>query len=148
MSNDFYLTLKAVDLVIESHDRQMYGKEPYAYHCFRVAARVLDLSTDTVAFRCALLHDIAEDTDITINDIERLFGEETAEIIDYLTRRKNEIYADYISRVIKNPLATLIKTADLEENIHHSYLDDFSTNFESLRFRWETALSRIRNASI
>lgn len=145
MDNSFDLTIKAFNLATESHNGQMYGKEPYIYHCLRVAMRVLDLSRDTIAFRCALLHDIVEDTNITISDINRLFGEETAEVVDYLTRRTNETYAKYINRLIQNPLARLIKLADLEENIQHSYLANDPERFKSLISRWEAARDKINN---
>jgi GTP pyrophosphokinase len=61
--------------------------EPYIYHPIAVAhicAEEIGLGTTSVV--CALLHDVVEDTDLTLEDIRRLFGEKEAKIIDGLTK--------------------------------------------------------------
>lgn len=79
---------KAFDLALEAH-RPMRRKsgEPYIYHPIavaRIAAEEIGLGTTSIV--CALLHDVVEDTDITLEDIEEEFGPKVANIIDGLTK--------------------------------------------------------------
>ncbi len=79
---------KAFDLAIEAHkDMRRKSGEPYIYHPIevaRIAAEEIGLGTTSII--CALLHDTVEDTDITLDDIERLFGKKERIIIDGLTK--------------------------------------------------------------
>lgn len=79
---------KAFDVALEAHShmRRKSG-EPYIYHPIAVAqivAEEIDLGTTSIV--CALLHDTVEDTDITLDDIDRMFGKKCAVIIDGLTK--------------------------------------------------------------
>ena len=79
---------KAFDISLEAHKnmRRKTG-EPYIYHPIAVAhicAEEIGLGTTSVV--CALLHDVVEDTDLTIDDIKALFSEKEARIIDGLTK--------------------------------------------------------------
>ena len=61
--------------------------EPYIYHPIAVAhiaAKEIGLGTTSII--CAILHDVVEDTDYTLKDIEKLFGKKVAKIIDGLTK--------------------------------------------------------------
>ncbi|MFT6846084.1 MAG: guanosine-3',5'-bis(diphosphate) 3'-pyrophosphohydrolase, partial [Flavobacteriales bacterium] len=79
---------KAFDVALEAHkDMRRKSGEPYIYHPIavaRIAAEEIGLGTTAIV--CALLHDTVEDTDITLEDIEVLFGEKQARIIDGLTK--------------------------------------------------------------
>lgn len=79
---------KAFDLAVESHkDMRRKSGEPYIYHPLAVAQICADeIGLGATAIVCALLHDVVEDTEITIEDIKRLFGEKIAMIIDGLTK--------------------------------------------------------------
>lgn len=79
---------KAFNLALESHDgmRRKSG-EPYIFHPIAVARIVAeDIGLGTTSIVCALLHDVVEDTDVTLQDIEDLFGPSRANIIDGLTK--------------------------------------------------------------
>lgn len=66
----------------------------------------------------AVLHDIVEDTSMTIERLQaRGIDERDINIIEALTRRKGERYFDYIKRVKKNPQAVTIKLADMNDNL-------------------------------
>ena len=69
-----------------------------------------------------LLHDVAEDSNITVPSLRVLFGDEIADALECLTHGKNEPYAAYIRRVAMNKLATEVKLADLEHNMDLSRL--------------------------
>ena len=85
---DKLLIRKAFDIALEAHkDMRRKTGEPYIYHPIAVAhicAEEIGLGTTSVV--CALLHDVVEDTDLTLDDIRGLFGEKEAKIIDGLTK--------------------------------------------------------------
>ena len=61
--------------------------EPYIFHPIAVARIVAEeVGLGTTSIICALLHDVVEDTEITLEDIESLFGKKAANIIDGLTK--------------------------------------------------------------
>ena len=62
------------------------------------------------------LHDTVEDTPLTIDEIRRQFGDETAQAVDAVTRRDGEEWDDYIRRVGENPVARQVKISDLIDN--------------------------------
>jgi GTP pyrophosphokinase len=79
---------RAFDIALEAH-KEMRRKsgEPYIYHPIAVARICAEeIGLDTTAVVCALLHDTVEDTDITLDDIENLFGKKERAIIDGLTK--------------------------------------------------------------
>ncbi|NNC84281.1 MAG: bifunctional (p)ppGpp synthetase/guanosine-3',5'-bis(diphosphate) 3'-pyrophosphohydrolase, partial [Flavobacteriales bacterium] len=81
---------KAFDVAVEAHreDRRKTG-EPYIYHPIEVARIVsAEMGLDTTSVVAALLHDTVEDTYITLEDIENLFGEKERYLIDGLTKIK------------------------------------------------------------
>ena len=75
---------------------------PYILHPLRVM-----LARDNELERiCAVLHDVVEDTGITLDDLRNEgFSEEVISILDCLTKRKNESYDDFIDRVLENKTA-------------------------------------------
>jgi len=79
---------KAFDIALEAHkDMRRKSGEPYIYHPISVARVVAEeLSLDTTAIVCALLHDTVEDTYLTLEDVEQLFGQREREIVDGLTK--------------------------------------------------------------
>lgn len=82
------LIRKAFDVAVEAHkDMRRKSGEPYIYHPIavaRICAEEIGLGTTSIV--CALLHDTVEDTHITLHDVEDLFGEKAARIIDGLTK--------------------------------------------------------------
>src|SRR5580698_1489214 len=85
---DKQLIRRAFELALESHkDMRRKSGEPYIYHPIavaQIAAEEIGLGTTSIV--CALLHDVVEDTDVTLDDIERGFGKKVAKIIDGLTK--------------------------------------------------------------
>lgn len=79
---------KAFDIALEAHSKQRRKTgEPYIFHPIAVAKIVAyEIGLDTTSIIAALLHDVVEDTDYTIEDIERLFGENIARIVQGLTK--------------------------------------------------------------
>lgn len=79
---------EAFDLAMESHSnmRRKSG-EPYIFHPIAVAQIASgEMGLDVTSVICALLHDVVEDTDVTLEEIEHQFGKEVAKIVDGLTK--------------------------------------------------------------
>ena len=79
---------KAFDLAVEAHkDMRRKTGEPYIYHPIAVAhIAAYEIGLGTTSVVCALLHDVVEDTDYTLQDMEGLFSPKVAKIIDGLTK--------------------------------------------------------------
>lgn len=79
---------KAFDIAVDAHsDVRRKSGEPYIFHPIAVARICAEeIGLGATAIVCALLHDTVEDTEITIEDIERNFGKKEAQIIDGLTK--------------------------------------------------------------
>ena len=79
---------KAFEIAQEAHkDMRRKSGDPYIYHPIDVAQIVAsEIGLGTTAIICALLHDTVEDTDITLEEIESMFGSKVAKIIDGLTK--------------------------------------------------------------
>ena len=86
--DDKVLIRKALDLAIDAHkDQRRKSGEPYIYHPIAVAQIVAkEIGLGAVAIASAFLHDVVEDTDYTLEDMERIFGKTVATIIDGLTK--------------------------------------------------------------
>ncbi|WP_298956041.1 RelA/SpoT family protein [uncultured Nonlabens sp.] len=85
---DKKLIRKAFDIAVEAHapQRRKSG-EAYIFHPIAVAKIVAkQIGLDATAIAAALLHDVVEDTKYTLSDIEQLFGETIARIVDGLTK--------------------------------------------------------------
>ena len=99
---DLLMIRKAFTVALNAHEgaRRKSG-EPYIYHPLEVA-RIAgeDLSLGPTAIVCALLHDVVEDTDYTLEDIKNIFNEKVAFIIDGLTKIK-DVY-DYTSNSLQS----------------------------------------------
>ena len=86
--DDKKMIRKAFNVAVEAHkDARRKSGEPYIYHPIAVARIVAEeIGLGATAIACALLHDVVEDTDITLKDIEGMFGKKVASIIDGLTK--------------------------------------------------------------
>ncbi len=106
-------TKKAMKLIYDAHGGQVdKAGVPYVYHPFHVAEQMRDEDSTLVA----LLHDLIEDTDVSIDFLREEFSAEVCNAVELLTRKSGEDYFDYIRRVGKNSLARRVKLADLEHN--------------------------------
>lgn len=106
---------KAINIAVECHSGQNdRAGEPYIQHPLRMMMKMKTTKEKITA----VLHDVVEDSDITINDLSKEgFSEKILKAIDALTKRKGESYKKSIERVKKNPLAVKVKIADFEDNM-------------------------------
>ena len=114
-------TNKALRLMYEKHSGQLdKSGMPYDFHPFHVAEQMTDEKTTVTA----LLHDLIEDTDCTLEQLREMgFDEEVLEAVSLLTRDKSLSYADYIRRLKDNRIAAAVKRADLRHNSDLTRLD-------------------------
>jgi (p)ppGpp synthase/HD superfamily hydrolase len=105
----------AIILASRAHRGQVdKAGKPYILHVLRVMLRQ---ETETAQI-VAVLHDVLEDTSVTMENLRAAgFSSEICEAVDALTRRPGEAYDAMISRVAANPLARVVKLADLEDNM-------------------------------
>lgn len=137
----------AFDLAVESH-KEMRRKsgEPYIYHPIavaQIAAEEIGLGPTSIV--CALLHDVVEDTDITLEDIERDFGKKVTKIIDGLTKISGVFDANS-SMQAENFRKMLLTLADdvrvilikLADRLHNMRTMDFMPRVKQLKICSET----------
>ena len=84
---DYELVKKAFELCVNAHQGQKrVSSEDYYYHPYNVAKIIVSLGMDTESVVASLLHDVVEDTDITIEEISEQFGKEVALLVDGVTK--------------------------------------------------------------
>lgn len=114
-------TKKAMCLCFEAHkDQTDKSGVPYVFHPFHVAEQMQDETTTVVA----LLHDVVEDTDYTLQDLADMgFACEALDALALLTHQKGVPYLEYVARLKVNPIARAVKLADLRHNSDVSRLE-------------------------
>ncbi len=118
------LTRKAMIIAYNAHQNQFdKANIPYIYHPIHIAEQ-MDTELECIV---ALLHDVVEDTDITLNDLEKEFPQEVIDLLKILTHDKKIDYIEYIKKVKTNPIATKIKIADLKHNSDITRLENITT---------------------
>lgn len=115
------MTKKALRLSFDAHKDQLdKSGMPYVYHPFHLAEQMESEETVTVA----LLHDVVEDTDYTIEDIIAMgFPKSVTDALTLMTHDKTVPYMDYVAKIKTNPIAKAVKLADLRHNSDTSRLD-------------------------
>ena len=98
------------------------GGAPYIEHPAFVADRVRWLGGDEVAAAVAWLHDVVEDTAVSLDALASVFPARVVEAVDGLTRREGEPYFEYIERVGGDSVARTVKRCDLAHNLDTSRL--------------------------
>lgn len=115
------LTKKALKISFEAHKNQTdKSGMPYVYHPFHLAEQMDDENSVCVA----LLHDVVEDTDLTLADlIQAGFPEEVTDALALMTHDDLTPYMEYVERLSHNPIAAKVKLADLAHNSDLTRLD-------------------------
>jgi (p)ppGpp synthase/HD superfamily hydrolase len=116
------LVEKAIKFAVDAHAGVLdKGGQPYILHPLRVLIMAQQLGLDEVAQAIAVLHDVVEDTSVTLEDIEREFGVRVRDGVDALTRRyyfpDSETYMQFVARAAQNADARKIKPIDNADNM-------------------------------
>ena len=107
------LLTNTIAFIRDAHQGQMYGNRPYYLHPLEVAATLVDPTEDE--FIAALLHDVVEDTDWTLDGLlGEGFSYDIVSIVGLLTKDDDLTYEQNIQRIIdsKNVSAMKVKLAD------------------------------------
>lgn len=115
------MTKQAMKLCFEAHKNQVdKSGMPYVFHPFHLAEQMPDEETTIVA----LLHDVVEDTEYSLEDLREMgFPEQVLEAIALMTHDEDVPYMEYVMQIKKNRIATIVKRADLMHNSDLSRLD-------------------------
>jgi len=105
---------RAIEIAAKAHAGQMdKAGQPYVLHPLRM---MLAVATPEARI-AAVLHDVVEDTAVTLKELEgEGFTAEVLEAVEALTKREGEDYEAFIRRVAPNPIAREVKLADLRDN--------------------------------
>ena len=107
------LTQKAMKIAYEAHHGQVDKSGiPYIFHPIHLAEQMIDEYTTCVA----LLHDVVEDTSVTLQYLQQIFPQEVTDAIALLTHEKGADYIAYVTAIRDNPIARTVKLADLTHN--------------------------------
>lgn len=118
---------QAIEIAVSAHNGQFdtHNGRPYIEHPFRVMNAGHTLQEKIVG----VLHDVVEDTEWTLNELKSSgFTNEIVDAVDSITRRENESYDDYITRVQKNPIGVRVKMNDLTDNMDIRRWEDVKYN--------------------
>jgi (p)ppGpp synthase/HD superfamily hydrolase len=134
---------KAISIAALAHAGQRdKAGAPYILHPLRV---MLKMTTDQARI-VAVLHDLIEDTDWTIERlVQEGFDPAIRAAVDCLTKREGEGYEAFIQRVQLNPLAVKVKIADLEDNMDGSRLKEVTEADEKRLVKYRNALQELTN---
>ena len=126
---DFDLVDKAYKVALEAHnDQRRRSGIPYILHPVSVAYILVGLGMDSESIAAALLHDVVEDTDVTLQEIQKMFGKDVAALIDGVTKigkipfsSREEQQAENIRKMLiamaKDIRVIIIKLADRLHNM-------------------------------
>lgn len=115
----------AISFAADAH-RHQHDKngDPYILHPLRVMQKVLDKGLPQTYAVVAVLHDVVEDCNVNLEEIEDRFGSTVRRGVDAMTRRKNpdtgewaETHAEYVDRCLQDPMGLEVKECDTHDNM-------------------------------
>lgn len=139
------MTKAALKLCFEAHKDQVDKSGlPYVFHPFHVAEQMKTEEEVCVA----LLHDVMEDTDFTVDDIRAAgMNDAVVEALLLMTHGPSVPYMDYVAKLADNPLARTVKIADLQHNLDRTRIEN-PTERDAQRWeKYERALAFLREKS-
>ena len=134
---------KAILVAVQAHygQKDRYGR-PYILHPLRVMMRVKSEAEKIVA----ALHDVVEDSDLTLEDLKKEgFSDEIVQAVDCLTKREGEPYEAHVERARRNRLALPVKIADLEDNMDPKRIGVVSEEDKKRLTRYQKTWTALKN---
>ena len=132
------MTKIALKMCFEAHKNQVdKSGMPYVFHPFYLAEQMQDEDTTIVA----LLHDVIEDTEYTIDDLrDRGFSDKVIDAISLMTHDLSVPYMEYVAQIKTNPIATAVKLADLKHNSDMTRLESITAKDEERAEKYRSAI--------
>ena len=139
------MTKIALKLCFEAHKDQIdKSGMPYVFHPFHLAEQMADENTTIVA----LLHDVIEDTEYTLDDLRKFgFAEDVLSAISLMTHADDVTYMEYVAKIKTNPIAKAVKLADLKHNSDLSRLDRITQKDEERAKKYKQAIELLENSN-
>lgn len=127
------MLLRARQVAVRAHRNQTrWNGDAYITHPMRVASKFKDPIVKAIAY----LHDVVEDTKLTLDDLKRFgFCQEILDGVEAVTKRDGEPYLDFVLRVKGNIKSRSVKIADIEDN-----LSDLTDRNKTMRDKYQLAL--------
>lgn len=137
---------RAIFIASKQHAEQKdKSGKPYILHPLRVMMRLGEHASETERI-AAVLHDVVEDTDMTIGDVWAAFNEKVANLVSVLTRRPLESHTHYMQQVCRIGLesAMRVKLADVYDNMSPSRIATLPESEKGLLKRYERDSAMLR----
>ena len=107
------LTNKALCIAYNAHHGQVDSNGiPYIFHPLHLAEQM----DEEIACCCAILHDVVEDTAVTMDELAEIFPQEVIDVLKLLTHGEDVPYEEYVRAIKTNPTAVKVKLADIAHN--------------------------------
>lgn len=136
------LTRLASKIAYRAHDGQAdKAGVPYIFHPIHIAEQ-MDSEESCIV---ALLHDVIEDSNITLEILSKYFNDNIIEALRVLTKEEIDDYTMYIKRVKTNKLATKIKLKDLEHNMDLTRLDEITDEDKNRAKKYMDAIRYLKD---
>lgn len=124
---DTNLVERAYVFARKAHDGQLrYSGDPYFSHCVGVARHLIEMQLDVTTIAAGLLHDVTEDTDTPLEELEKEFGSEVAFLVDGVTKlskvRMSQQQVDQQSQTDQSDKAALDRDRTAVENLRKMFL--------------------------
>lgn len=134
------LTNKAARIAYDAHHGTLDDSGlPYIFHPYHLAEQMDDEITTCVA----LLHDVVEDTDVTMDQLEGEFPSEVIDALRLMTHEDGVDYFDYVRAISANPVAKAVKLADIAHNSDETRMIGTDVPKETLE-RWRRKYAKAR----
>ncbi|NRS52050.1 HD domain-containing protein [Brevibacillus sp. HB2.2] len=132
---------KAIVIATQAHAGQVdKGGNPYILHPLRIMLKMSTVET----MISAVLHDVLEDTDVTVEELRNEgFSEEIIAAVIALTRNDDETYMEFVGRTKQNPIARLVKLGDLEDNSDLSRIPEPTEKDYERLLRYKRAIKEL-----
>jgi (p)ppGpp synthase/HD superfamily hydrolase len=141
---------QSIELSIRAHEGQIdKSGRPYYLHPLRVAMRLANCTPEER--HAALLHDVVEDTAVTLDDLREMgYSDEVLALVDLLTRRKRagESHKQYVERLVTsgNAKALRVKLADVYDNMSPARTRSLPSHERGMRHRFARDAERVLEA--
>jgi len=136
---------KAIEIASKAHAGQIdKAGEPYILHPLRLMSKF----NSTEEMIVAVLHDVVEDSEVTLQDLKGYgFSEDVITAIDCFSKRKSESYKDFIARISSSNLARNIKIEDIKDNLDVTRLGCLSEKDLARIKKYHEALTFLKEKS-
>ena len=138
------LTRRALRLMYDAHQGQLdKSGVPYCFHPYEVASHC----TSELSTCVALLHDVVEDTPVTLERLSLEFPQEVVQAVKLLTHKSGVPYMEYVKEIARNPLAREVKIQDLRHNMRHDRVDTVTSKDIQRYEKYSQALLYLQGVS-